>query len=424
MRSRPCRRRRSPLAAAFLVALIGTGGTAGCGLLSTAGPVEESVIEPAAPAGASTDLDLGPGVRPLSFGPGDKGSPRISPSGDRVSFVLDGYAVEKSLYARDLSRLTDGGLPATSTDWLAGGKLAVLGPEEEDAGEQYAGSGSLFVVGPGGLQEVSEQAEGVQASGAQPGGGTVVAVAETPATRLGPGTGPVATLVRLRAGGEVPRRFPATLGGRVSGLSLSPDGREALMAVRLESGEDAGRVELVSYRFSEGEPRRVALLDGGLEAIGAPQRTSRGVYFVAREEGDEEEAGYALYRATEGLEGYEPARGVGEDFVPASIAVSPDGSSLAVLGRRSSRSPTDLYVLDLASEALDAVTVNENMEIKTKPGDLAWSPDGAYVVVVARGVLPGPKVYDAPAEDLSSAFYNVYKVPVETPARATGGRSG
>ncbi|WP_166397186.1 TolB family protein [Rubrobacter marinus] len=391
-------------------------GAAGCGFLSAAGPVEEGVIEPASPAGAPADLDLGPGVRPLSLGPGDKSSPRVSPSGDRVAFVLDGYVVEKPLYAQDPGVRTEEGFSATSADWLAGENLAVLGPGSgRGSPAQDAQADSLFVVHPDETPEISEAVEGVRGTGAQPGGGSVVAVVETP------GVGPEAALVRLRAGGDVARSFPADLRGRVSGLSLSPDGREVAMAVRIQSGRDDGRVELATYRFSEGEPRRVALLEEGLEVIGAPQATSRGLYFVAGEEGDEE-ADYALYRVPEGSEEYEPVRGVGEDFVPASIAVSPDGGSLAVLGRRSSRSPTDLYVLDLASDSLDAVTANENMEIKTKPGDLAWSPDGSLVVVVARGALPGPKVYGSPAKDLSSAFYNVYGVPVGTAIRASGGR--
>ncbi len=412
MRSRP-ERRGGSLGAALLVALLSVLGTAGCGgFLSTAGPVEEDAIKPAAPADDTANLDLGPGVRPLSLGPGDKGSPRISPSGDRVAFVLDDYVVEKSLYAQDSMRRTAKGFSATDTDWLSEEDLIVLGTSPgEDAGTQTEEIGSLFVVRSGDHPASGILAEGVRATGAQADGGSVVAFAETPEA-----DGSMGTLVRIRAGGNAAQFFPVALQGRVSGLSLSPDGREAAMAVRIESGEDAGRVELVTYRFSEGETRRVALLDEGLEAIGAPQITSRGIYFIAGEEGDKE-ADYTLYKVPERSLEYETVRGVGEDFIPASIAVSPDGTSLAVLGRRSSRSPTDLYVLGLASDALDAVTTNENMEIKTKPGDLSWSPDGSYIVVVARGVLSGPKVYGSPAKDLSSAFYNVYGVPAGTAAQ-------
>ena len=408
--------RAAPLAAAFLVALL--LGAAGCGFFFTAGPVEEGVIEPAAPAEASADLDLGPGVRPLSFGPGDKSSPRIGPSGDRVAFVLDGYVVEKSLYARDIQRRTAKGFSATNADWLSEEDLAVVGLGTSGEGVRAGGeeTGSLFVVRPNDPRP-DGLAEGVRATGTQAGGGSIVAAVASP------GREEESTLARVRADGNAAKRLPAVFRGRISGLSLFGDGREAVLAARLGSGKDAGRAEIVTYRLAEGLPRRVALLNEGLEVIGAPQMTSRGIYFVAGEEGNEE-ADNALYRVPEGSEGYERVREVGGEFVPASIAVSPDGASLAVLGRRSSRSPTDLYVLDLASNALDAVTANENMEIKTNPRDLAWSPDGAYVTVVARGVLPGPKVYGTPATDLSSAFYNVYGVPTGTAARGTGGGSG
>jgi hypothetical protein len=71
--------------------------------------------------------------------------------------------------------------------------------------------------------------------------------------------------------------------------------------------------------------------------------------------------------------------------------------------------------LDLASDTLEAATANENMEIKTNPRDLAWSPEGRSVILVARSALSGPEVYDAPAKTLSSAFYNLYEVPVGDP---------
>jgi len=62
------------------------------------------------------------------------------------------------------------------------------------------------------------------------------------------------------------------------------------------------------------------------------------------------------------------------------------------------------------------------MEIKTNPRDLAWHPEGHSVVLVARGAFSGPEVYDAPAKNLSSAFYNLYEVPVED--SSDGGSEG
>jgi TolB protein len=164
-----------------------------------------------------------------------------------------------------------------------------------------------------------------------------------------------------------------------------------------------------------------------MEVLGAPQWTPRGVYFVASKVNDPAKTArggdpttYALYRASEGSKVPEPVRSVGEDFVASSISVSPDGSHLAVVGRRNPGSPTNLYILDLSSDTLEAATTNENMEIKTNPRDFSWSPDGSSVILVARSVLSGPKVYDAPANTLSSAFYNLYEVPV---GNSSGGGS-
>ena len=71
-------------------------------------------------------------------------------------------------------------------------------------------------------------------------------------------------------------------------------------------------------------------------------------------------------------------------------------------------------MLDLAAGELEAVTTNEDMEIKTGQDDLAWSPGGESVAIVARGTLSGePSVHAAPASELLDDFYNLYEVPVE-----------
>ncbi len=104
---------------------------------------------------------------------------------------------------------------------------------------------------------------------------------------------------------------------------------------------------------------------------------------------------------------------MGKDFVAAGIRVSPDGRRLAVIGRLNPQSPTNLYVLDLAAEELEALTTNEDMEIKTGHDDLAWSPNGESIVIVARSALSGePIVQGAPANTLLEDFYNLYEVPV------------
>ena len=122
---------------------------------------------------------------------------------------------------------------------------------------------------------------------------------------------------------------------------------------------------------------------------------------------------YFLYRVPAEGGAPEPAPGVGEDFVAASIRVSPEGERVAVIGRLNPKSPANLYVLDIHAQNLRAVTTNEDMEIKTGPDDLAWSPGGRSVAIVARGTpSTEPEVRAEPADRLLRDFYNLYEVPV------------
>lgn len=354
-------------------------------LVGCAWGAEEAIIEPA----PVVDTGLGSGVRPLSFGPGDKSSPRVSPSGARVAFILDGQTVEKPLYARISNPRTE--LRSESVEWFSGENLAILGQESE------AGGPALFLESPGDSPiQISEEAEAVDG---RPEGGVISVTMET--------TQAEETRLMLIKGRNQAKLNLATFQGRITGLSISPNEREVIMAA--ESGEPAGRAELQSYRFPSGLLRRVALLDEGMEVLGAPQWTSRGIYFVAGKATDQ--GSYALYQVPEGSN--EPVQRIGEGFLPASIAASPDGEQLAVVGRRNPSSPTDVYVLDPVSNTLEPLTANQSMEIKTDPRDVTWSPDGSYIVLVARNTLSGPEVYNAPVASLSSPFHNLYQVPVE-----------
>ena len=393
----------------------------GCG--SGNRPAQEGVVIPPVSSGPVTDL--GPGVRPLSFGPGDKSSPRLSPSGERVAFVLDGYVVDKALYSqgfRPLISASDFG--AEYAEWLPDGDLAISSPEVGTGGGDTEGtpapSSLLGVRLKGDSQDSSSSvhtlAENVIAVSAAPGGGDIAAVVSASPD---PGSTAEATsrLVLLQGSEKPMKVYLREIKGPVAGLSVSPDGRLAVLASRRDTGRVKSRFEILTYRLSDGWVRRVARLPKGMEILGAPQWTQRGVYFVGGEvngtaEGGENPTTHTLYRIPEGSRGPEPVRGVGEDFVAASISVSPDGGRLAIIGRRNPGSPTNLYVLDLASDTLNAATTNESMEIKTNPRDLAWYPDGSSVVLVARGAFSGPEVYDAPAKALSAAFYSLYEVRV------------
>jgi len=227
-------------------------------------------------------------------------------------------------------------------------------------------------------------------------------------------------LVLTRGSGEVERVYPGAVEGRVTAISPSPDGRNLVLAVRPPGDRETSELGVFDLR---GENYlRITRLERDLEILGTPQWTRHGLYFVA---GKDEPSGgtaapYDLYRAPPEPGAPKPAPGVGEDFVAASIRVSPDGKQLAVIGRLNPKSPANLYVLDLLAEALRAVTTNEDMEIKTGPDDLAWSPDGDGVAIVARGVpSTEPEVHAAAAGDLLKDFYNLYEIPVEGPEESS-----
>jgi TolB protein len=226
-------------------------------------------------------------------------------------------------------------------------------------------------------------------------------------------------LVSIHAGGEVERAYPGAVEGRVTAISPSPDGRDLVLAVRPPGDRETSELGLFDLRG--GKYRRITRLERDLEVFGTPQWTRHGLYFVA---GKDEPAGgtavpYDLYRAPPEPGDPEPAPGMGKDFVAASIRVSPDGERLAVIGRLNPKSPANLYVLDLPTGDLMAVTNNEDMEIKTGPDDLAWSPGGESVAIVARGIPSTEvEVRAAPVRELLQDFYNLYEIPVEGPVEA------
>ena len=423
------RSRKHKLVAYWIAASLVLLAATGCGLSS--GDMQEEIAIPSTQAGPAADLGLGPGVRPLSFGPGVKSSPRVSPSGERVAFILDGYLVEKPLYTQDFRRRTPPSeFSAEVAEWLPDESLVVLGSEEGDTKTPLTPS-SLFVAqkddsSSDDSSTVRNLSERAGAAGAAPGSQLVVTAVVASPTEESPEELLRSRLMLLWDSGDPVKIYLGHIEGYVSGLSVSPDGRGAVLAVRrnAEGQRQEGQFEVPSYQFSEGQARHVASVPNGMEVLGAPQWTQEGeMYFVAGETNEPgETAGasvpYVLYKIAPDSETPEPVRTVGEGFVATSISVSPDGNRLAVLGRRNPGSPTNLYILDLTSDTLDAATSNENMEIKTNPRDLAWSPDGRSVVLVARGAFSSPKVYDASPQSLSSAFYNLYEVPVGSPADA------
>lgn len=389
--------------ALFALALFAPAGCAGQDEVVTISPE---------PAGRDrADLGLGPGVRALSSGPGEKGSPSWSPSGDRIAFTIDGYVVDKPVGSGDLRRWTTRDFGAEKVEWASEQNLAILGTDLSGAEYSAAQSGaprSVYRTHAGGPGESSMSVRKVTAEALAmnpgPGGKGLIVALRTGSSESG--------LVLIGEDGEPDRIYSNRLEGRITGVSLSPDGHRVVLAVLEDDSSGApGSFALYTFDLEEGTYRRISRLEEGLEIFGAPQWTERAIFYVAGKETASDAALYDLYRVAPDSD--QPAPGVGEDFVASSLSVSPEGERLAVIGRRNPGSSTNVYLLDPSTEDLKALTSNENMEIKTGPDDLAWSTDGASIAIVARGVLPGPKVYSARADSLLADFYNVYEVPVE-----------
>jgi hypothetical protein len=367
---------------------------------------EETSIPPLSAAGEGVDPGLGPEAQPLSSGPGYKGSPSFSPQGDRIAYTVDGYVVDRPVETGDARRWTTKDFVAEDAEWTSEDSLAIFGAT---SGPVKGASRSVYTARSGeGSLGVKEVATHVLAM--SPGSEGLIVALQTGAYK--------SQLAMLGDNGAVDRMYTSTVGGRVTGLSLSPDGRRAVLAVRV-AGRRAS-FELYVFDLGAGTQRRIARLNKGLEVFGAPQWTRKGICYVVGKkeepgEGDAEPL-YDLYTILPDSGVPEPTPGVGKDFVASSIRVSPDREHLAIIGRLNPKATINLYVLDLAAQDLEVLTVNEDMEIKTGPDDLAWSPGGKSIAIVARGVLPEkPRVRAAPKETLLEDFYNLYEVPVGSP---------
>lgn len=396
------RSKRTTVLNVLCVALLALGAAAAAGCVHE----RNSSIPPLPAAEGRVNPGLGPQARPLSSGPGYKGSPSWAPGGERVAFLVDGYVVDRAVGGDEVTRWTTRDFVAQEAEWTGDEALTVLG-----GGAQGVAGGrprSLYRASGGGSLGIEKVASDVLAVGPGPARGQVLA-----AFKLGREESGIALL----QDGRVGRIYTGTVGGRVTGLFPSPDGERVALAVRPAGSRKAD--ELHVYDLGEGEDRKVSDL-GDRGILGAPQWTDRGIYFVAGSDASVGEGGeppYELYRAGPEPGDPEPAPGVGEGFIAGSARVSPDGGRLAVVGRLNAKSPANLYVLKLATGDFAAVTTNEDMEIKTGPDDLAWSPAGTSVAIVARGASTGePQVRAAPADDLLDDFYNLYEVPVAEPA--------
>ncbi|MGB3682321.1 MAG: hypothetical protein WA990_07510 [Rubrobacteraceae bacterium] len=385
-----------------MILLMGALVIAGC-----ANRDEVTQISPSPAGQRPADFGLGPGIRPLSSGPGDKGSPGWSPSG-RLAFVVDGYVVEKQPGDATVRRQTTRDLGAEKVAWTSSDRLRILVRDPKASGNpstpEDGPPGSVYGKIPDESLNVNKLADDVSAVAPTTDGGLLVAL-RTGASK--------SQLAIVSSEGAI-QAFGNVLEGEITALSVVPDGSGATVALRKPGSE--GNFEVLSFSFEEGRYETLTNLREGLRILGAPQWTSDGIYYVAGEEpetGDEISIDYNLYRLPPNSGRPALAPGVGEGFVVSGLKRSPDGGLLAVVGRRNASSPVNLYVLRPGIGDIVAVTNNENMEIKTEADNLAWSADGSRVAIVARTMLSVPRVYDVPADALVSDFYNVYEAPVE-----------
>jgi Tol biopolymer transport system component len=387
------------------VALLAATALVVAGCMHSSGEVS---IQPLPTAGGRVDPGLGPEARPLSSGPGYKGSPSWSPQGDRITFIVDGYVVDKPVDAGGSRRWTKRDLVAEDAEWTSESSLAIFGGARPQLGTDEVSRSVYRARSEEGSLGIEEIAKKVLAMSPGPEGeGLIVAVETSPYE---------SRLALMHGNGMVDRLYTSAIEGRVTGISLSPDGRRVALAVRTPG--DYASFELHTFDLKSGNHQKMARLSEGLEIFGAPQWTKRGICYVVGKEGASGNGSaaplYDLYSIPPDSDRPKPTPGVGEDFVASSTLVSPDGERLAVIGRLNPKSPINLYVLDLAAEDLEAVTTNEDMEIRTGPDDLAWSPDGESVAIVARGAdSDEPRVRAAPKGALLEDFYNLYEIPIE-----------
>lgn len=380
--------------------------------LAACGGSADILMDPAPTQRDRADLGLGPGVRALTGGPGDKSSPRLDDSGERLTYVMDGYVVEKNLRNGLVRRRTTKDFGAREVFWAASGEgQIVLSPEKPVeagslTGESLAPSNLYRTLPEQNRLSVDPISTNVLTAARVPGSDDILAAFDNDAQ---------SKLARLGDGGEVNRFYSEPVDGVVTGISLSGSGERALLTVR-----ESNATVLYSFGLKNGTVREVVRVkDGdedGEELLGVARKTRNGTYYVAGESTEADDTlVYDLYRLPRGTGREEPPEivsDIGEDFIPSSVQTSPDGERLAVLGRRSLNSPANLYVLDLATGDLQTATSNENLEIKSGSDDLSWSADGESVVIVARAAPSEIKIRPAPADALTADFYNVYEVPV------------
>ena len=138
-------------------------------------PRDEKIsIQPLPALEGRSDPGLGPGTRPLSSGPGYKGSPSWSPMGGRIAFTMDGYVVDKSVTAADLRRWTTMDFGAEEAEWTSESSLMILAADSN--GPDEASKSVYRTISDDGSPAVEEVAPNVLAMSPSLEGGDLLVV--------------------------------------------------------------------------------------------------------------------------------------------------------------------------------------------------------------------------------------------------------
>src|SRR5215218_9385036 len=217
----------------YLVLSVAAVLVAGC----AHGSDEEVSIAPLAPAAGRVDPGLGPGTQALSSGPGYKGSPSWIPEGHGIAFTVDGYVVDRPTGSGDSRRWTTRDFIAEDTEWVSEDTLMILGAASAPTSRME--ERSLYVARAGEDSLALERVgKGVLAIGPD-GEGLIFALgSDTHESRL----------ALTRGGGDVNKLYSGPIEGRVGALSLSPDGEEAVLAVRPQGDHEISSLRVFDLR--------------------------------------------------------------------------------------------------------------------------------------------------------------------------------
>ena len=188
-------------------------------------------------------------------------------------------------------------------------------------------------------------------------------------------------LALTRGAGGGYRPYPGLIEGRVAALALSPDGDEAVLAVRPRGDRETS--ELRTFDLRTGEGREITRLEGRQRSSARPVDGAgpliRGGKQSTTLDDDGSEPLYELYRVPPGAARRTP--GVGRDLWPRASGLSRRKRLAVTAASTRSRRPTCKWWT--LSRRTSRPYGNEDME--KRPGRTTVCPRQQSVAIVARG---------------------------------------